>query len=66
MKDDPTPANYRTMERLKKPSVWKRVVDKLGLSIPVVMMMVKYVVPEWACLLDTKPYPFIPPSCAAI
>ena len=46
LKDDPTPANDRTMERLKKPSVWKRMAGKLGLSIPVVMMMVKYVVLE--------------------
>jgi hypothetical protein len=48
LKDDPTPANDRTMERLKKPSVWKRIADKLGLSIPVVIMMAKYVVPEWS------------------
>jgi hypothetical protein len=46
LKDNPTPANDHTMEQLKKPSVWKRMADKLGLSIPVVMMMVKYVLPE--------------------
>jgi hypothetical protein len=48
LKDDPTPANDRTMERPKNPSVWKRIADKLGLSIPVVIMMAKYVVPEWS------------------
>jgi hypothetical protein len=48
LKDDPTPANDRIMERLKKPSMWRRMVDKLGLSIPVVVMMVKYVVLEWS------------------
>jgi hypothetical protein len=48
LKDDPTPANDRTMERVKKPSVWKRIADKLGLSIPIVIMMAKYVVPEWS------------------
>ena len=45
-KNGPTLANDRIMERLKKPSMWRRMVDKLGLSIPVVIMMVKYVVPQ--------------------
>lgn len=51
LKNDPTPANDRIMERLKKPSMWRKMVDKLGLSIPIVMMMVKYVVPEWSASL---------------
>jgi len=49
--NDPTLANDRIMEPLKKPSMWRRMADKLGLSIPVVMMMVKYVVPEWSASL---------------
>jgi hypothetical protein len=51
LKDDPTPANDRIIERLKKPSIWRRMVDKLGLSTPIVVMMVKYVVPEWSASL---------------
>jgi hypothetical protein len=50
LKDDPMPANGHTMERPKKPSVWKRMADKLGLSIPIVVMMAKYVVPERSAL----------------
>jgi hypothetical protein len=45
LKDDPPPANDRIMERLKRPSMWKRIADKLGLSIPVVVMMAKYAAP---------------------
>jgi hypothetical protein len=51
LNDDPSPANDHVMERLKKPSIWKRMADKLGLSIPVVIMMAKYVVPEWSASL---------------
>jgi hypothetical protein len=51
LKDDTAPANDRVMEQPKKPSMWKRMADKLGLSIPVVLMMVKYVVPEWSASL---------------
>jgi hypothetical protein len=51
LKNDSTPANDGIMERVKKPSMWRRMAGKLGLSIPVVMMMAKYVVPEWSASL---------------
>ena len=44
--NDPTPASDHIMGRVKKPSMWRRMVGKLGLSLPVVLMMVKYVVPR--------------------
>jgi hypothetical protein len=46
LKEEPTPASDYTMEQPKKPSVWKRMADKLGLNAPLVIMMAKYVAPR--------------------
>jgi hypothetical protein len=30
----------------KGPSIWKKITDKLGLNVPIMLMMVKYVASE--------------------
>jgi hypothetical protein len=42
------PVQDNAIAQTKSSSIWKRIADKLGINIPILLMMIKYATAHWS------------------